>query len=100
MQEGSTNVCLEGFVKWRIEPNYLSFPIALRGAGVLKYVKLSRCPLACRAASYGGLAFSKASLLHDKTDSLRLMDSGSCRVILGGWFDLVLIYSGVSFGLI
>ena len=52
----------------------------LRGAGLLKYVNLSRCPLACRAVSYGGLAFSKASLLHDKTDScsLRLMDSGSC----------------------
>ena len=29
----------------------------LRDAGLLKYVNLSRCPPACKAASYDGLGF-------------------------------------------
>ena len=57
-------------------------------------------PLACRTASYGGSAFSKACLLHGESGNLRLMGSGSWRIMLGGWFKFVFMYSGVLFGLI
>ena len=45
-----------------------------------------------------GFVLLNSVSLQDRLEIRRLMLSGSCLMILGGWLDLVLMYSGWSLG--
>ena len=42
------------------------------------------------------LCLLKTSMLEELMDSLRLVDFGICLVIVGGWFEEVYMFIGVS----
>ena len=56
-------------------------------------------PLFLRVFSYNGLAFLNSSSLHEWSDKCLLIIFGSSFMMVGGWFDLALIYRGSLFGL-
>ena len=50
------------------------------------------------AVSYSVKALLNSSSLLELSDILRLMESGSCLIILGEWFEFALMYSGWLLG--
>ena len=72
--------------------------VLLVAAGSGSYLILSLYPLAFRASLYCGAAWSKISLLDEISLILLLMLRGSCFLMLGGWLELVWMYSGLSLG--
>ena len=71
-------------------------------AGVVSvlYTILSLYPLAERALLAYGAATSKISLFDEMLLILLDMLSGIDLIMFGGWFDFVLMYSGLSFGVL
>ena len=51
-------------------------------------------PLDLRASLQVVLALLNSSSLQEISETLRLMESGSCSVMLGGWLNSTLIYRG------
>ena len=45
-----------------------------------------------------GLALLNSCSLHELSEIRRLIDAGSCLMILGGWLDLILMYCGRLLG--
>ena len=64
----------------------------------LLWVRGFVCPLDFRAVSYSVIALLNSSSLQELSDILRLIESGSCLIMLGGWFDFALMYSGWLLG--
>ena len=59
----------------------------------------SESKLLCLNASlYSGFAALNVSSLHDSLLMRLLIDVGSCRMMVGGWLDKRLMYSGLSLG--
>ena len=63
----------------------------LLGGGVDVNSIFSLKPLILSALLYAGAALSKYCLLQDISDILLLTIDGFCWVIVGGWFDCLLI---------
>ena len=63
------------------------------GRGVDMNSIFSLKPLVLSALLYAGAALSKDSLLKDISDILLLTIDGICLVIVGGWFDCLLMKS-------
>ena len=74
---------------------FLLFLISVVGGS---YSMFFSYPLELRASLYRGAASLKIFSLEDMLDILLLMDSGIRFLIIGGWFDCVLMYVGVSLG--
>ena len=52
-------------------------------------------PLSVRAVWYTSLLLTNSLLSQDISDSRRSIILGSSLIMLGGWFDFVLMYCGV-----
>ena len=67
-------------------------------SGALSNFSSEGWPLCLSAASYGTLALLNIWLLEESMFNLLLIAEFRFFRTWGGWFDLVLMYSGVSFG--
>ena len=76
----STDVGFHVDTMWLIEAYDFSVMISLK-------------PLILSASLYADTALSKYSLLQDISEILQLTIDGICLVIVGGWFDCLLMQS-------
>ena len=54
-----------------------------------------KCPLFLSVVSQAGFTLTNSSLLQDKSEIILLLNLGNLLMIVVGWLEKVLIYSGV-----
>ena len=100
LKEGFADISFHVAAERRVIPDYVTLAVLSWSRCLLMFVIGEAC---CVSAGFegviiGSLSFVNFVFVAGMSEILRLMELGSCLVMLGGWLDLTLIYRGWLLG--